>query len=498
MQLHAWAGDRAAALRQYQECVKVMQAELGIEPEPETTALLEAIRSGTAGEPSPDRPFSPTLRSAHNLPPDPTPFIGREHELAQIAERLADPACRLLTIVGPGGMGKTRLAIQAARRQTEVFAHGVFFVDLARSLSADFLAAAMVRTLPITRFRRRRAGSAHRLPARQASAVGAWTISSTWWKAAACSLSCCARAEAQAAGYLAVRLNLREEWIAPLEGLELPGDMEHEGQEHEGAKDREGREAQRGVHEPSRFVDFVSLRDFAIQPAALEHYSATALFLGCIRRLRPDFRPLADDARHIARICRLLDGTPLAIELAAAWHRSLPLSDIARELEHSLSLLATKARDVPERQRSMNSTFDYSWRLLTPHERSILRQASVFRGGFTREAAATITGATLSDLDSLVDASWISLRASGRYEMHELIHQYCAEKLATEHARETGETADEVRDRHAAYYKALLLARQGEFWRRLGAFAEVGADYPICWWPGIGSWRGMTSRRSGR
>ena len=118
MQLHAWAGDRAAAVRQYQECVKVLQAELGIEPEPETTALFEAIRGGTTGQPAPTLPFSLSPTPAHNLPPDPTPFIGREPELAQIAERLADPACRLLTILGPGGMGKTRLAIQAARGAT--------------------------------------------------------------------------------------------------------------------------------------------------------------------------------------------------------------------------------------------------------------------------------------------------------------------------------------------------------------------------------------------
>ncbi len=89
-----------------------------------------------------------------------------------------------------------------------------------------------------------------------------------------------------------------------------------------------------------------------------------------------------------------------------------------------------------------------------------------------------MTGATLADLGSLVDASWISLRAAGRYELHELTHQYCAERLESGHASETGETADQVRDRHAAYYRALLLARQGEFYRRPGAFTEIGADYP--------------------
>ncbi len=149
MQLHALAGDRAAAVRQYQECVRVLQAELGIEPEPETTALFEAIRGGTTGQPAPALPFSLSPTPTHNLPPDPTPFIGREAELAQIAERLADPACRLLTILGPGGMGKTRLAIQAARGEADRFAHGACFVDLAPVASAEQLAAAILRALQV-------------------------------------------------------------------------------------------------------------------------------------------------------------------------------------------------------------------------------------------------------------------------------------------------------------------------------------------------------------
>ncbi len=484
MQLHAWAGERAAAVRQYQECVKVLQAELGIEPEPETAALYEAIRSGAAGLPSaPLRLGSPA--PAHNLPPDPTPFVGRERELAQIAARLADPACRLLTVIGPGGMGKTRLAIQAARRQTDVFAHGVWFVDLAPVAVTDFLAAAVVRALPITpsavdaqvqltsflrdkhlllvldNFEHLIEGGADLLPKLLAGAPKVKLLVTS-----------------------RVRLGLREEWLAPLEGLETPGSLDHEGakEPHSGADEvHEARRARSDGHEPSRssrFVDFAPLRDFALQPATLEHHSATALFLACARRLRPDLQPTADDAHQIGHICRLLEGMPLAIELAAAHIGVLPLSEVARELERGLSLLATKTRDVPERQRSMTATFDYSWALLPPHERSILRQASVFRGGFTREAAEGITGATLVDLGSLVEASWINLRATGRYELHELIQQYCSEKLATEHAGATGETADQVRDRHAAYYRARLLARQGEFWRRPDAFAEVEADYP--------------------
>ncbi len=474
MQLYAWAGDRAAVARQYRECSKVLQAELGVEPEPETTALYESLvqgREGAGERGSKGAGALPAVPAApHNLPLDLTPFVGRETELAQIAQRLADPACRLLTVLGPGGMGKTRLAVQAARVATENFAHGVFFADLAPVAAADFLPAAIMRALPL-------APSGADAQAQLAGflrdkhlllvldnfehlVAGSDLLSALLRAAPKLKLLATSR----------VRLNLREEWLAPLEGLEVPGDSDHEA-----------RSARSDAQEPSRssrFADFAPLRDFAIQTTAtLEHYSATALFLACVRRLRPDFQPTAADAGPIVHICRLLDGIPLAIELAAAWHRSLPLNEVARELERGLSLLATKARDVPERQRSMTATFDYSWQLLSSHERSILRQASVFRGGFTRDAAVAVTGASLADLGSLTDASWISPRASGRYELHELTHQYCAEKLETEHQGDTGEAVGQVRDRHATYYRALLLARQGEFGLRSGALTEIAAEH---------------------
>ena len=134
-------------------------------------------------------------------------------------------------------------------------------------------------------------------------------------------------------------------------------------------------------------------------------------------------------------------------------------------------------RDVPERHRSMTATFDHSWRLLSRMQRSILRQLSVFRGGCTREAAEAVTGATLADLEELVDASWVRLDEKRRYELHELTRQYCAEKLETEHVRETGETPDQVHDRHAAYYRSLLLAQQHRLDLRPEAFAELATEY---------------------
>ena len=111
IELYAQAGDHSAAKRQYEECVRVLREDLGIAPEEATTALYRAVISGSATSSSPFLPLSHSATPAHNLPPDMTPFIGRQTELAQLAERLADPACHLLTVIGPGGIGKTRLAI---------------------------------------------------------------------------------------------------------------------------------------------------------------------------------------------------------------------------------------------------------------------------------------------------------------------------------------------------------------------------------------------------
>ena len=196
-------------------------------------------------------------------------------------------------------------------------------------------------------------------------------------------------------------------------------------------------------------------------PLDLDAHAATQLFLHHARHVRPDLRPDADAARLIAHICRLVDGLPLAIELTAAWVRALPLAEIARRLEAGLDLLATTQRDVPARHRSMRAAFDHSWRLLSAHERSILRQLSIFRGGCTAEAAEVVTGAALLDLAGLADKSWLRVEPSGRYDFHELVRQYCGEKLASEHERETGVTAGQVRDRHCACYAALAGGYEG-------------------------------------
>ena len=233
------------------------------------------------------------------------------------------------------------------------------------------------------------------------------------------------------------RLNVRAEWLAPLEGLALPPDDEVSlrGAGSAPKPSQAESESLRGAgsapkqsptseeipsHRPADTMRDGARNDFILDlseadllasptpaPPDLEAHAATALFLSCARRIRPGLRPTTEDAQRIVDVCRLLDGMPLAIELAAAWVRALPLAEIARRLEAGLDLLATTQRDASPRHRSMRAAFDHSWRLLSAHERSILRQLSVFRGGCTAEAAEAVAGATVLDLAGLGDKSWL-------------------------------------------------------------------------------------------
>ncbi len=467
MQLYAWAGDRTAVARQYEQCGKVLAAELGIKPAPETTALYRVL---VHAAPTAIPASVPPLQ---NLPADVTPFIGREATRSQVAELLADPACRLLTILGPGGIGKTRLAIQAARDTIADFPHGVHFVDLAPLSSNEFLSSAILRSLDVSG---RSVGEPDRhlldfvrdktllllldnyehLLGTGDPKQGDGSLLLSELLAAAPQLKLLVTSRA--------RLNVTGEWLLPLEGLAVPPEAGHVSALRPDA-DEDAPDVEQGEGAAGETT-----------AATLGDYGATALCLACIRRVRPGFRPSEADARAIERICRLVDGAPLAIELAAAWARALPLDEIARRLAAGLALLTTTLRDVPARQRSMTATFDYSWRLLPPTQQSILRQLAVFRDGFTAEAAATVTGAGLDGMAALADASWLRLGEAGRYAMHELVREYCAEKLECDHLVEAGESADQVRRRHATYYHAFLTAQRERFDRHKEAIAEVALE----------------------
>src|SRR5579859_1028258 len=418
MRAYAAAGQPSAAVRQYQECVRLLQAELGAAPQPETSAVYAQIQFGASESRLATAPAETGRLPGHRPPAFPTPFIGRVPELEQIASLLANPACRLLTLVAPGGTGKTRLAQQAAEANAAAFSKGVYFVPLAAQNSAEFLVPAIASGLEY-----RFAGPAdpkeqllHYLCDQHLLLVldnfehlldGAGLVSEILAGSPGVKVLATSRE----------RLNLQPEWVFEVRGMSYP-------------------------------------RPDEVNRGPLEGYSAVELFVQSARRAWTGFAMSESDVPSVVRICALVAGLPLALELAATWVRTLSCAEVAQEIERDLGFLTTSQRDVPERHRSLRAVFDHSWRLLAADEQRVLRRLAVFRGGFGREAAEQVAGASLPLLAALLDKSLMSRNAAGRYDLHELIRQYLGEQLM-----EAGEVQP-IRSQHLAYY--LHLAEQAE------------------------------------
>ena len=398
MRLLALDGQRSAALAQYRTCRQVLAQELGVEPTDETMALYESVRSSHTA-PMLLNPSAPR----HNLPPPPTPFVGRQKELRELADLLANPDCRMVTLVGPGGIGKTRLAVRAARDQLGSFSHGVAFVPLTSVSSPKLLVTAMADALgfsfregvdpegQLLNYLRQRElllvldGMEHILE-------GADLLAKTLRRAPGVIVLVTSRE----------RLNLREEWVRHIQGLTCP----------------EGEEERHTASEAS--ADLVD---------SLAAYEAIELFRQQACRVYHRFSLSAEETPLVVRICRLVEGLPLGVELAAAWVGVRSCQEIAQEIERNLNILSTDLRNVPERQRSVRATFEHSWQLLSQEEKDLLAQLSVFRGGFHREAVLQVTGASLSRLLALVDKSLVRRATPDRYDMHGLLMQFASEKL---------------------------------------------------------------------
>lgn len=418
MRVLAMEGQRNAALAQYEMCRRMLAKELGVEPSVETRELFEKIKTGdsrleiAASQP----PVSGLQSPVSVLPTQLTPFLGRECELAELGQLIADDACRLLTLVAPGGMGKTRLAIQAAAQARAQFAHGVAFVPLAAINSTEAVIPAMADALGLSFYgpTSPRTQLANFLRDKQMLVL----LDNVEQLVDAAELFVELLQHAPALKLLLTSrepLNVQGEWVFQVAGLEIP----------------------KGNN--------------------LEDSSAAALFIQRARRTRTGLVLNDSDRAAVARLCRLVEGMPLALELAAAWVGMLSCQEIVSELESNIDFLAVSMRNLPERHRSLRACFDHSWRLLSDAERVALSCLSIFQGGFDRAAAQQIAGATLPLLSLLVSKSLVRHIQGGRYDLHEVIRQY-----ALSHLEDAPSKYHSVRDAHSAYYLRLAAEREAD------------------------------------
>ncbi len=453
MELYAHAGETGAALRQYDECARILDAELGVTPAAATVALREAIRTrhfppSDHAAPQPDARVSrqampAALAPRAMLPPQTTGFVGRQAETAELLRHLRDPHCRLLTLVGPGGIGKTRLAIatlQALRDEQAMravsgepaplhdFEDGSYFVSLQPVSAPSGIVPAIAGALGLQFYSGTPAQQQLLQFLHDKEMVLALDNFEHLLEGAQLVVEMLAGAP-RVKILITSReaLNLQEEWFHPVAGMRLPPLV------------------QLPPGDDGRVSGTLPDAGDASAATAAASYDAVQLFVQTARRAQPAFDP-APHMPEIVRICRLVDGMPLGIELAASWLKVLTCAQIAGEIAANLDILVTRHQNVPARHRSMRVVLEQSWALLDAAAQGVLQRLAIFRGGFLQDAAA-VAGADLLTLAELVDKAWIYRTPSGRYQLHELLRQYAAGQLAKAAA-----AAAEMHDRHADFY----------------------------------------------
>ena len=346
----------------------------------------------------------------NNLPQQLTDFVGRESELSHIKGLLGDT--RLLTILAPGGTGKTRLAIQAAADLIDDYPDGVFFIALADLSDADDIVRAVAESLGI-------ALSSEQDP------------------------------ESQLLNYLATKRQLLvfDNFEHLTDGAPLIARILGGGPQVSAIVTTRTKLGLTG----ESILTLDGLDTTWETPDEVLQASGARLFMDAARRVRPDLTIGTDDLGPLADILYLTGGMHLAIVLAAAWANVLAIDEIAAEIAANVDFLETDAADLPDRQRSVRAVFDYTWRLLESDERDGFTALSVFRGGFTRKAAAAVAGASLRNLAALTSKSLVVANPdTRRYTVHELLRQYAGEELRT-----NAEKFGRVKEAHTEFFTAL-------------------------------------------
>ncbi len=458
MALHAAGGQSSTAREQYRLCVEALRQDLDVAPAPETEALYHRIRQGDANfsaaelraafglPPQPSvtafnaSPVAPNIANGlppHNLPAPTAPFIGRQSELADLTRLINNPDNRLISIVGLGGMGKTRLALEAGRQVLAHFPNGVFWVELAPLKGSDAIIPVIAEALGYhfqpdsrTQYQQLRDYVTQKellllLDNFEHLLDGTNIVTDILTQAPGVTILVTSRQ----------RLNLLDETVFNLNGMGLP--------------------------------NWTSSID-------VFNYDAIQLFQQAAQRLQPAFTLTSNNLANVVQICRLVEGMPLGILLAASWISVLSPAEIRSEIQQGIDILAAAKADLPGRQRSIRAVFNHSWQMLTEAEQQAFMKLAIFRAGFTREAAQTVANMTLRQLQSLINKAFIAKDpASERYQIHELLRQYAEAQLLASGDYSRAMAA------HAKYYLGYL-GRQGAGLKgasQLTALKRIEADF---------------------